>query len=64
MVTITGSKALLFVAVPLPITFIFANVLAEINGLNNQNTQVIKVGTLMKNFLSCKGLRVDISAEN
>ena len=55
----TGSKASLIVAVPLPTTLIFANVFAEINGLNNQNTQVMNVGTLIKNFFDCEGVRVD-----
>ena len=53
----TGSKASLIAAGPLPTTLIFANVFAEINGLNNQNTQVMNVGTLMKNFLDCEGVR-------
>jgi len=60
----TGSKAALIVVVPLPTTLIFANVLAEINGLNNQNIQVMNVGTLMKNFLDCEGMRVGICTEN
>jgi len=46
-----GCKASLIAEVPLPTTLIFAKVLAEINGLNNQNIQVMNVGTLMKNFL-------------
>lgn len=45
--SITGSKAAPIVAVPLPTTFSFAKVLAEINGLNNQNIQVMNVGTFM-----------------
>lgn len=59
-----GSRASLIVTVPLPTTLIFANVLAEINGLNNQNTQVMNVGTLMKNFLDCGGMRVGTYTES
>jgi hypothetical protein len=49
--SVTRSKASLTVAVPLPTTLIFADVLAEVSDLNNQKTQVMSIGTLVKNFL-------------
>ena len=52
------SKTLLMVAASLPATLSFANVLAAIHGLNNQNPQAMYVGTLMKNFLNYEGVRM------
>ena len=54
-----GSIAALIAAGSVPRRSIFANVLAESIGLNNQKTQVKNVGTLTKNFLNCEGMRND-----
>ena len=52
-----GRSAAPIVLLPVPTMLSFANVLAERMALNAQNTQDMKVGTLMKNFIACVYVR-------